>query len=108
MRGGVTVHRWQRVCGRWRIRCCNQTKLLASMECFDPIASEWRTLPSMSSPRGPVLVVLRCGGLRRLATCASELAEAELRPDRARENELRPGRVRSSLDSELRFGACLT
>jgi hypothetical protein len=23
---------------------------LASMECFDPVASEWRTLPSMSSP----------------------------------------------------------
>ena len=25
--------------------------VLASMECFDPIASEWRTLPSMSNPR---------------------------------------------------------
>ena len=24
---------------------------LASMECFDPIASEWRTLPSMSDAR---------------------------------------------------------
>ncbi len=24
---------------------------LASMECYDPIASEWRTVPSMSSPR---------------------------------------------------------
>ena len=24
---------------------------LASMECYDPIASEWRTLPSMSSAR---------------------------------------------------------
>ena len=24
---------------------------LASMECYDPSASEWRTLPSMSNPR---------------------------------------------------------
>ena len=24
---------------------------LASMECFDPIANEWHTLPSMSNPR---------------------------------------------------------
>ena len=24
---------------------------LASMECFDPIANEWRTLPSMSNTR---------------------------------------------------------
>ncbi len=25
--------------------------VLASMECYDPIASEWRTLPSMSDTR---------------------------------------------------------
>jgi N-acetylneuraminic acid mutarotase len=25
--------------------------VFASMECYDPIANEWRTLPSMSNPR---------------------------------------------------------
>jgi hypothetical protein len=29
----------------------NAATQLASMECYDPIANEWRTLPSMSDPR---------------------------------------------------------
>ena len=46
--GCAAVHRGELVGGKSDTR---RRKQLASMECYDPIASEWRTLPSMSSAR---------------------------------------------------------